>query len=61
MRIESSRAAEERGISRSEFVRQHLALALEEYRRQPKPRSAGIVRTLRERGDVVHPTDPERP
>jgi metal-responsive CopG/Arc/MetJ family transcriptional regulator len=46
-----SRAARERGISRSEFIRQHLALVLEQYRRHPKPRSAGIVRVLRERGD----------
>ena len=46
-----SRAARERGISRSEFVRQHLGLVLEQYRRRPKPRSAGAVRTLAERGD----------
>jgi ribbon-helix-helix CopG family protein len=46
-----SRAARERKISRSEFIRQHLAIALEQYRRHPKPRSAGIVRTLPERGD----------
>ena len=46
-----SRAARERGVSRSEFIRQHLALVLEQYRRHPKPRSAGIVRTLTERGD----------
>ena len=46
-----SRAARERGISRSEFVRQQLALVLERYRRHPKPRSAGIVRTMTERGD----------
>ena len=46
-----SRAAQERGISRSEFIRQHLSLVLEQYRRHPKPRSAGIVRALRERGD----------
>jgi metal-responsive CopG/Arc/MetJ family transcriptional regulator len=46
-----SRAARERGISRSEFIRQHLALALEQYRRHPKPRSAGVVRALTERGD----------
>ena len=46
-----SRAARERGVSRSEFIRQHLALVLEQYRRHPKPRSAGIVRTLSERGD----------
>ena len=46
-----SRAARERGVSRSAFVRQHLALVLEQYRRHPKPRSAGIVRGLTERGD----------
>jgi predicted transcriptional regulator len=46
-----SRAARERGVSRSEFVRQHLAFVLEQYRRHPKPRSAGIVRGLTERGD----------
>jgi Arc/MetJ-type ribon-helix-helix transcriptional regulator len=46
-----SRAARERGVSRSEFIRQHLALVLEQYRRHPKPRSAGIVRGLTERGD----------
>jgi metal-responsive CopG/Arc/MetJ family transcriptional regulator len=46
-----SRAARERGISRSEFIRQHLALALEQYRRHPRPRSAGVVRALTERGD----------
>jgi len=39
-----SRAARERGVSRSEFIRQHLALVLEQYRRHPRPRSAGIVR-----------------
>jgi hypothetical protein len=46
-----SRAAQERGVSRSEFIRQHLALVLEQYRRHPKPRSAGVVRSLSERGD----------
>jgi hypothetical protein len=46
-----SRAGRERGVSRSEFIRQHLALVLEQYRRHPKPRSAGIVRALTERGD----------
>ena len=46
-----SRAARERGVSRSEFVRQHLALVLEQYRTHPKPISAGVVATLRERGD----------
>jgi hypothetical protein len=46
-----SRAARERGISRAEFIRQHLALVLEQYRRHPKPQSAGIVRALTERGN----------
>ncbi|MDP2321502.1 MAG: CopG family transcriptional regulator [Acidobacteriota bacterium] len=46
-----SRAARERGVSRSEFIRQHLALVLEQYRPHPKPRSAGMVRGLTERGD----------
>jgi metal-responsive CopG/Arc/MetJ family transcriptional regulator len=46
-----SRAARERGVSRSEFIRQQLALVLEQYRRHPKPRSAGSVRMLMERGD----------
>jgi hypothetical protein len=44
-------AARERGVSRSEFIRQHLALVLEQYRPHPRPRSAGIVRALKERGD----------
>jgi Ribbon-helix-helix protein, copG family len=44
-------AARERGVSRSEFVRQHLALVLEQYRRHPRPRSAGALRTLTARGD----------
>ena len=46
-----SRAARERGVSRAEFIRQHLALVLEHYRPHPKPRSAGILRGLTERGD----------
>ena len=46
-----SRAARERGVSRSEFIRQHLDLVLEQYRRHPKPRSAGVIRALPERGD----------
>jgi Arc/MetJ-type ribon-helix-helix transcriptional regulator len=46
-----SRAARERRVSRSEFIRQHLALVLEQYRRQSKPQSAGIVRALTERGN----------
>jgi hypothetical protein len=45
-------AARERGVSRAEFVRQQLALVLEQYRRHPRPRVAGIVRgRLAERGD----------
>lgn len=43
-------AARERGVSRSEFIRQHLGLVLEQYRRHPRPKSAGIIRTLTERG-----------
>jgi metal-responsive CopG/Arc/MetJ family transcriptional regulator len=46
-----SRAARERGVSRSEFIRQHLALVLEQYRRHPKSKSAGIIRSLSERGN----------
>ncbi|HEX8908837.1 MAG TPA: ribbon-helix-helix protein, CopG family [Anaeromyxobacteraceae bacterium] len=47
-----TRAAEERGVSRSEFIRQQLALVLEQYRRHPRPKSAGAVRgALPERGD----------
>ncbi len=46
-----TRAARARGVSRAEFIRQQLALVLEQYRRHPKPRSAGIVRSLSERGD----------
>ena len=46
-----SRAARERGVSRSEFVRKHPILALQQYRHHPTPRSAGIVSALPERGD----------
>jgi metal-responsive CopG/Arc/MetJ family transcriptional regulator len=47
-----TRAAEERGVSRSEFIRQQLALVLEQYRSHPRPKVAGIIRRrLRERGD----------
>lgn len=47
-----TRAAEERGVSRAEFIRQQLALVLEQYRAHPRPRSAGAVRgALSERGD----------
>ena len=47
-----TRAAGDRGISRSEFIRQHLELVLEQYRSHPRPRVSGIIRRkLRERGD----------
>ena len=46
-----TRAARQRGVSRSEFIRQRRRLVLEQYRRHPKPRGAGVVRALRERGD----------
>jgi hypothetical protein len=46
-----TRAARAQRISRSEFVRQQLDLVLEQYRRHPRPRIAGMVRRLRERGD----------
>jgi hypothetical protein len=46
-----TRAARERGVSRAELIRRQLALMLEQYRRHPKPTSAGIVRALSERGD----------
>lgn len=44
-------AAEARGVSRSEFVRSQLARVLEQYVEHPRPRSAGVVRRLRTRGD----------
>ena len=44
-------AARERGVSRSEFIRQQLSLVLEQYRRHPKPASAGAIKRLRQRGD----------
>jgi Arc/MetJ-type ribon-helix-helix transcriptional regulator len=47
-----TRAAREHGVSRSEFIRQHLGLILDQYRKHPRPRSAGIIRgQLRQRGD----------
>lgn len=39
-----SRAARSSGVSRSEFVRRQLDIALEQYRPHPKPRSAGILK-----------------
>lgn len=46
-----TRAARERGVSRAEFIRQQLALVLEQYRRHPKPRSGGVIARLPQRGD----------
>lgn len=46
-----TRAARAQRVSRSEFVRQQLELALEQYRAHPRPRIAGIVQRLPERGD----------
>ncbi|MBI4476319.1 MAG: ribbon-helix-helix protein, CopG family [Acidobacteria bacterium] len=46
-----TRAARDRGVSRSEFIRQQLSLVLEQYRRHPRPASAGVIRALSERGD----------
>lgn len=46
-----TRAAQERGVSRSEFIRQQLRLVLEQYRSHPRPKSAGAVAHLPERGD----------
>jgi len=55
-----TRAAQERGVSRSEFVRQQLALVLEQYRRHPRPRTGGILRDLPESGDEAELYDPRR-
>jgi hypothetical protein len=38
-------------VSRAEIIRQQLSLMLEQYRRHPKPKSAGSLRALAERGD----------
>ena len=47
-----TRAARDQGISRSEFIRQQLRWVLEQYRKHPRPRSAGIIRhPLPQRGD----------
>jgi hypothetical protein len=47
-----TRAARDHGVSRSEFIRRTLDLVLEQYRRHPRPRVAGIVRgPLAQRGD----------
>ena len=47
-----TRSARDNGVSRSEFIRQRLDLILEQYRKHPRPRIAGIIRkALPERGD----------
>lgn len=46
-----SKAARARGVSRAEFIRQHLALVLEQYRPHPMPKSGGRIASLRQRGD----------
>ena len=46
-----TRAARERGVSRAELIRQQLSLMLEQYRRHPKPTSAGAVPALAQRGN----------
>ena len=47
-----TRAARDQGISRSEFIRQQLRWVLEQYRKHPRPRSAGTIRhPLPQRGD----------
>lgn len=48
-----TRAARERGVSRSEFVRQQLALVLEQFVDHPKPRSGAITK------DPLYREDPE--
>lgn len=47
-----TRAARAEGISRSEFIRRQLELVLEQFRKHPSPRVAGMIRRrLKERGD----------
>jgi hypothetical protein len=47
-----TRAARAEGISRAEFIRRQLELVLEQFRKHPSPRAAGIIRRrLKERGD----------
>ncbi len=46
-----NRAASARGVSRAEFIRQQLSLVLEQYRPHPRPKSAGVLKKLPERGD----------
>ncbi len=57
-----TRAARAQGVSRSEFVRQQLALVLEQYRPHPRPRAAGVIRRgLSERGDEAELFRDRRP
>jgi metal-responsive CopG/Arc/MetJ family transcriptional regulator len=49
------RAARERGVSRSEFIRAQLRRVLEQYRSHPRPKSAGVIR-----GPLGEAADEER-
>ena len=49
------RAARERGVSRSEFIRAQLRRVLEQYRSHPRPKSAGAIR-----GPLTEAADEER-
>ena len=40
-------ASKEKGVSRSEFIRLQLRRVLEQYKRHPRPRSAGGMRRAR--------------
>jgi hypothetical protein len=54
-------AAKELGISRAEFIRQKLELVLAQYRKHPKPRSAGVISTkLIERDEEAELFAPRR-
>ena len=46
-----NRAANETGVSRSEFIRAQLRRVLDQFRDHPKPRSAGIIRGRFKGGD----------
>ena len=55
-------AARDLGVSRSEFLRQHLRWILEQYRNHPRPRSGGVLRSpLRERGNEAELFRARRP
>ena len=57
-----TRAARAHAVSRSEFVRQQLALVLEQYRPHPRPKAAGVIRRgLEEHGDEAELFRDRRP